>query len=145
MRNDLDPTFGISIGKKTVPWHFAAHWQWQKIIPGLDVDDAVEILLRWRPQDTLRDDYELGFLSRCIRYTAVNKEMEKNFSVQCIAFLIDSLHSKLTDGRSGTWCSTKCDVIDWYSQLGLKLISQTCDILRIFHIREDSIWSALIF
>lgn len=53
-----DITFGISIGKKTVPWHFAAHWQRQKIVPGLDVDDAVEILLRWRPQDALKDNYE---------------------------------------------------------------------------------------
>lgn len=51
-----DITFGIRIGKKTVPWHFTAHWQRQKIVPGLDVDDAVEVLLRWRPQDALREN-----------------------------------------------------------------------------------------
>lgn len=44
-------TFGISIGEEAVPWHFAAQRQRQKIVPGLDVDDAVEILLRGRPQD----------------------------------------------------------------------------------------------
>lgn len=54
----LHLTFGISVGEEAVPWHFAAQRQRQKIVPGLDVDDAVEILLRGRPQDPLREDYK---------------------------------------------------------------------------------------
>lgn len=45
------PTFGVGVGKEAVPWHFAAVRQRQEIVPGLDVDDAVEILLAGRAQD----------------------------------------------------------------------------------------------
>lgn len=42
----LGLTFGIRVGEDAVPGYFAAQRQRQKIVPGLDVDDAVEILLR---------------------------------------------------------------------------------------------------
>lgn len=45
------PTFGVGVGKEAVPWHFAAVRQRQEIVPGLDIDDAVEILLAGRAQD----------------------------------------------------------------------------------------------
>lgn len=44
------------------------------------------------------------------------------------------MHSKVTDGRSGSWCSTKHDIINWCPQLGLKLISQTHQ--NILHWRK---------
>lgn len=47
-------TFGVSIGKEAVPGHFRAERQRQEIVPGLGVDDAVEILLRGRAQDPWR-------------------------------------------------------------------------------------------
>lgn len=45
------------------------------------------------------------------------------------------MHSNVTDGRSGSWCSTKYDIINWYPQLGLKLISQTHK--NILHWRKN--------
>lgn len=47
-------TFWISVGKETVPRHFAAQRQWQEIVPGFNVDDAVEILLWGRTQNSWR-------------------------------------------------------------------------------------------
>lgn len=44
-------TFGVGVGEEAVPRHFAAQRQRQQVVPGLDVDDAVEILLRGRAQD----------------------------------------------------------------------------------------------
>lgn len=55
----LGLTFGISVGEEAVPWHFAAQWQRQKIVSGLDVDDAVEILLSGWPQDPFGKESEL--------------------------------------------------------------------------------------
>lgn len=65
----LPLTFGISVGEEAVPWHFAAQRQRQKIVPGLDVDDAVEILLRGRPQDPLREDHKSELLSDSVHDT----------------------------------------------------------------------------
>lgn len=44
-------TFGISVGEEAVPRHFAAQRQRQEIVPGLNVDDTVEILLGGRTKD----------------------------------------------------------------------------------------------
>ena len=44
-------TFGVGVGEEAVPRHFAAQGQRQQVVPGLDVDDAVEILLRGRTED----------------------------------------------------------------------------------------------
>ncbi len=49
-------TFWIGVGEEAVPRHLAAHRQRQKIVSGLNVDDAVEILLRGRTQDPCRED-----------------------------------------------------------------------------------------
>lgn len=45
-------TFGISVGEEALPRHFVACRQRQKVVPGLDVDDAVEILLTGGAQDS---------------------------------------------------------------------------------------------
>lgn len=53
-KQELTLTFGVGVGEEAVPRNFAAQRQRQEVVPGFDVDDAVEILLRGRTQDPCR-------------------------------------------------------------------------------------------
>lgn len=49
-------TFLVGGLEQAVPRHFAAHRQRQEIVSGLDVDDAVQILLSRRAKDPWRTE-----------------------------------------------------------------------------------------
>ena len=51
-------TFGVGVGEEAVPGHLAAQWQRQQVVPGLDVDDAVQVFLGGGAQDPWRTTSE---------------------------------------------------------------------------------------